>query len=86
MTHGAPSTPPISKPIILTSEDNLLDPSVLSTKYPTDSISDHPDIISTIDIRRDYSMLPTVQLNLAPSHITSSVTIFETSNITISAP
>ena len=86
MACGDPYAPPSDKLTFLPYEDPLIDPIVLSIKDPTYYISDQPNIIPKIALSKDYSMLPTVQLNLAPSHITSSVTIFEPSHIPISPP
>ena len=86
ITYGAPSTTPSDNPTFLPSGYPLIDTIVISIKDPTDYISYQLNIIPTIALSRYYSMLSTVQLNLAPSHITSSLTIFEPSRIPISPP
>ena len=60
MTYGAPSATPSDKPKFLSSRYPLIYPSVISIRDPTDYISDQPNIIPTIALNRDYSMLPTV--------------------------
>ena len=76
MTHGASSAPPSAKPTIIPCENPLLDRSELKIKDAIDYISNQPKYIPTITLIRDYSVLSTVQQNLATSHIKSSVTIF----------
>ena len=71
ITCGAPYATPSDKTTFLRSKYHLIYPSVISIKDPTYYISDQPNNIPKISLRRDYSMLPTVQLNLALSHITS---------------
>ena len=64
----------------------MIDPSVITIKYPTDSLSYNPNIAPTGDLRKGYSILPNYQPILAPIHVPSSLTIFDPSHFLVSPP
>ena len=85
-TNGSPLVSPSTKPTILPSTEILPATSMIPSKYSTYFLSDQPSSTSTSTLRRDISISPAVQSTLAPSHIPSSLNIFETSCIPNSPP
>ena len=81
ISSGAPFLSPSTKPNVLPSKYPLPDTSILTIKDSIYFLIDQPTSTPTSTIRRNTSKFPTVQSNLAPSHITSSVPIFETSHL-----
>ena len=76
LASGAPFLCSSTKSNILPSTDPLSDPNISPRKGSAYSLSDQTNSTPTSTLRRDTSILTTVQSTMAPSRVPSSVPVF----------